>query len=178
MVLYTLYAKADLEGVTSLSLLPTSDICISVQNTTHDQSREKIVIETSQLHEADVPEHEKHRDEHSSHFALTWEGDKHRSTIRVVFDDVGIDGTKKSKRSADEVVTREMTPADDGQYVPILKLDCDGLKPYAFHPMGKEFVAVKSDGSKAEVDLSSGEWSDYGLSSGTSLITRFETKFE
>jgi hypothetical protein len=44
--------------------------------------------------------------------------------------------------------------------------------------MGKEFVAVKSDGSNAEVDLSSGEWSDYGLSSGTSLITRFETKFE
>mmetsp|Transcript_854 Transcript_854/g.1319 ORF Transcript_854/g.1319 Transcript_854/m.1319 type:complete len:189 (-) Transcript_854:226-792(-) len=188
MVLYVLYAKADLEGVTSLFLLPGCDICVSVRNTlTHDQTRERIVIEASeQLHQADVPDHEKHRAEHSNHFALTWEGEKTRSTIRVLSDDGSKETTtgkkgkaKKGTSVGDDIITRDVQPQDDGQFVPILKLECDGLEPYAFHPMGKEFSVVNGGGTKVnDVDLSSGEWSDYDLSSGTSLIKNFETKFE
>ena len=187
MVLYVLYAKADLEGVTSLSLVPGSDICVSVRNTlTQDQKRERIVIEASELHQADVPDHEKHRAEHSSHFALTWEGEQTRSTIRVVNDDdngeasTGKKGKgKKRAKNGDGIVTRDIHPQDDGQFVPILKLECDGLEPYAFHAMGKEFSVINNAEVKVDnVDLSSGEWSDYDLSSGTSLIKNFETKFE
>ena len=191
MVLYVLYAKADLEGLSSLSILPGSDICISVRNTTHDQTRERIVVEASRLQEADVPDHEKHRhEEHSSHFALTWEGEKDRSTIRVIENNTtngtegdGTASPKKEKttkkRNDDGIITRDITPRDEGQFVPILKLECDGLEPYAFHPMGKEFVVVANNGRKVEdVDLSSGEWSDYDLASGTSAVTNFETKFE
>ncbi|KAL7545002.1 hypothetical protein ACHAWF_008372 [Thalassiosira exigua] len=185
MVLYVLYAKADLEGVASLSLTPGSDICVSVRNTlAHDQKRERIVVETSELHRADVPDHEKHRAEHSSHFALTWEGENTRSTIRVL-EGVDVDEKEKKgkakKRShvGDGIVTRDIQLRDNGRFVPILKLECDGLEPYAFHPMGKEFSAINGGGKKIDdVDLSSGEWSDYDLSSGTSLIKNFETKFE
>eukprot|EP00956_Cyclotella_meneghiniana_P002259 scaffold2552_cov59-Cyclotella_meneghiniana.AAC.2 len=175
MVLYTLYAKANLEGITSLSLNPTSDICISVRNSTHDQTREKIIVETSNLQEANVPDNEKHRQEHDHHFALTWNGDKTRSTIRL------IDSSAKQakKKNATDMVVREITLRDDGEYVPILQLECDGLEPYAFHPMGTEFMVIKNDGSKVDnVDLSDGEWSDFELSSGTSLIKNFESKFE
>lgn len=125
-----------------------------------------------------VPDHERHRDEHSNNVALTWEGEKTRSTIRVVVVDDD-DKPKKGKKQIVGIATRDITPRDDGQYIPILKLDCDGLEPYAFHPMGKEFTAVKNDGAKVEsVDLSEGEWSDYDLATGTSLIKNFGTKFE
>mmetsp|Transcript_32516 Transcript_32516/g.69212 ORF Transcript_32516/g.69212 Transcript_32516/m.69212 type:complete len:275 (+) Transcript_32516:172-996(+) len=186
MVLYVLYAKADLEGVTSLSLIPGSDICVSVRNTlTRDQKRERIVIESSELHQADVPDHEKHRAEHSSHFALTWEGEHNRSTIQVIKEDDGEEettGKKKAKKKAsigDNIITRDIQPHDDGQFVPILKLECDGLEPYAFHPMGNEFSVINTGGTKVyNVDLSTGEWSDYDLSSGSSLVKNFDTKFE
>lgn len=175
MVLYTLYAKASLEGIASLSLNPTSDICISVRNSTHDQTREKIIVETSNLQEADVPDNEKHRKEHDHHFALTWNGDKTRSTIRLI-DSSAKQGKKKN---VTKIAAREITMRDDGEYVSILQLECDGLEPYAFHPMGMEFMATKNDGSKVDnIDLSGGEWSDYDLSSGTALIKNFESKFE
>lgn len=181
MVLYVLYAKAELEGVETLSLVPGSDICVSVRNTTQDQKRERIVVE-AELHEADVPEHEKHRSEHASNFALTWEGEHTRSTIRIVEgggDNEKGKGSKKRSNGGDGVVTREITARDDGQFVPILKLECDGLEPYAFHPMGKEFSLVNSGGAKIEnVDLSTGEWSEYDLASGSFLVKNFETKFE
>lgn len=184
MVLYILYAKADLEGVASLSLVPGSDICVSVRNTTQDQKRERIVIESSELHQADVPENEKHRAEHSSHFALKWEGDLTRSTIRVINDDNSNETStmkeKKSTKHGDGIIARDIHhPQDDGQFVPIMKLECDGLEPYAFHPMGKEFSVVNNAGAKVDnVDLSNGEWSAYDLASGTSLVKNFVTKFE
>mmetsp|Transcript_17195 Transcript_17195/g.23636 ORF Transcript_17195/g.23636 Transcript_17195/m.23636 type:complete len:192 (-) Transcript_17195:325-900(-) len=191
MVLFVLYAKADLEGITSLSLVPDANICISVRNSlTHDQKRERIVIDPTELHQAEIPDHEKHRAEHASHFGLTWEGEQTRSTIRILSNTKkeGEDNSsgkhkKNEKRSknnnGDDIVVKNITPHDDGQFVPILKLECDGLEPYAFHPMGEEFAIINNGGSKVmNVDLSSGEWSDYHLESGTSLVQNFESKFE
>ena len=130
MVLYTLYVKADLEGIDSLALNPESNICISVRNPiSREEVRERIVIDPTELHDGEIPDHEKHRSEHPYHFVMKWDGDKKRSTIRIILDDDDDDETKNSV----------VKSTDKGTFVPILQFDCDGLEPYAFHPLGEEF---------------------------------------
>ena len=168
MVLYTLYVKADLEGIDSLSLNPESNICISVRNPiSREEVRERIVIDPTELHDGEIPDHEKHRSEHPYHFVMKWDGDKKRSTIRIILDD------------DDETKNSVVKSTDKGTFVPILQLDCDGLEPYAFHPLGEEFsVTIRDEVKKDAVDLSSGEWNDYDISYGSSSIKNFQTKFE
>mmetsp|Transcript_40332 Transcript_40332/g.121513 ORF Transcript_40332/g.121513 Transcript_40332/m.121513 type:complete len:189 (-) Transcript_40332:23-589(-) len=188
MVLYILYIKADLEGIDSLSFVPGKNICISARNPlSQTETRERIVIDPSELHDAEIPSHEKHRNEAPSHFALKWEGQRTRSTIRILSDSSDEDvsarkegkGKKSSKRAKDGVTLRQMTAEDSERFVPILKLECDGLEPYAFHPMGEEFTLVIKGGvSMEKVDLSSGDWSDYDLSYGSVSVSNFEAKFE
>jgi hypothetical protein len=173
MVVYTLYAKADLEGIDSLSLNPESNICISVRNPiSREEVRERIVIDPTELHDAEIPEHEKHRSEHPYHFVMKWDGDKKRSTIRIVNNNDDDDDDEKMKQTS-------VKSSDKGTFVPILQLDCDGLEPYAFHPLGEEFSITIQDGVKKDaVDLSGGEWNDYDISYGSSSIKNFQTKFE
>jgi len=162
MVRYTLYIKADLEGVSSLKLKKDADICISVVNPLNrEEKRERVVIETSNLRTPGVPAHEKHRAEHPFHFALKWEGEQNRSTIRVLDE---------------PATTRDMEERDS--FVPVLVFDCDGLEPCDFHPMGQEFVVVDKTGKKHDpVDLSSGDWSAYDLSTGSTSVTNLRSKF-
>eukprot|EP00586_Coscinodiscus_wailesii_P020567 CAMPEP_0172510966 /NCGR_PEP_ID=MMETSP1066-20121228/232653_1 /TAXON_ID=671091 /ORGANISM="Coscinodiscus wailesii, Strain CCMP2513" /LENGTH=114 /DNA_ID=CAMNT_0013290149 /DNA_START=399 /DNA_END=743 /DNA_ORIENTATION=- len=114
---------------------------------------------------------------------MKWEGEMTRSTIRIIDDDDVDDKLsgegKNNARSGGGVAVRGISERDSGVFVPILKLECDGLEPYAFHPLGNEFSVINSAGIKGDkVDLSDGEWSDYDLSYGSSLIKNFETKFE
>lgn len=188
MVLYVLYVKADLEGVSSLSLVAGKNICVSVRNPlSQTETRERIVIDPSELHDAEIPSHEKHRDEAPSHVALKWDGQRTRSTIRVLSSSAEEDsstgkegkGKKSKKHRDDDIIVREIVAVNSGHFVPILKLECDGLEPYAFHPMGEEFSLTNKSGIKMEkIDLSSGDWSDYDLSYGTVSVTNFEAKFE
>jgi hypothetical protein len=42
-------------------------------------------------------------------------------------------------------------------------MECRGLEPYAFHPMGNEFKIISDGGTifDKDVDLSEGDWGDY-----------------
>jgi hypothetical protein len=98
---------------------------------------------------------------------MKWDaGERKRSTIRIVTDD--------SNNGVRDIRTH-----DKGTYIPILKLDCDGLEPYAFHPLGEEFSATIREGVTMDsIDLSRGEWNYYDISYGSSSIKNFHTKFE
>jgi len=195
MVIYVLYVKADLEGVDTLSYVLGSNLCISVRNpsTQTAEIREKIVCDASELQEAEVGAHDKHCDTAAHfHFSMKWDKiEQHRSTVRILGDEYNGDatadepkkkGSKKKRRNNDNtgVTLKEAIRSEDsGKFVPILKLECDGLEPYAFHPLGEDFSVTNKAGDKIDkVDLSSGDWSTYELSSGSTSVTNFEAKFE
>mmetsp|Transcript_23713 Transcript_23713/g.35176 ORF Transcript_23713/g.35176 Transcript_23713/m.35176 type:complete len:199 (-) Transcript_23713:111-707(-) len=197
MVVYVLYAKADLQGIASVALIPGANFCISVRNPLyHSEVRENVVIESSDLIDPadgkgkwETPDvHDKHHhQEHPHHFSLKWDGEKERSTIRVLdgsetaTEALKASSTKTKKRSNSShqsEETREIRGEDSGEFVPILAVECQGLEPFAFHPMGGEFLVTnRASVTFDEVDLSEGKWEEYDLATGSTQITNFETKF-
>jgi hypothetical protein len=162
MVLYTLYLKAKLSGVKSLKLKQGSDICLSVRNPVdHEQVRERIVVDSRALEQVVDEESKHHHSKHHekpSHFSMKWSGASSPCTIRVVF-------------------TSEMV--DSETFVPILTLECNGLEPYEFHPLGNEFLVENDAGHVYEnVDLSSGDWNAFDMGEGTTSVLNLTAKFE
>jgi hypothetical protein len=181
MVLYVLSIQADLEGVATVSLKKDADICVSVRNPTNkDEVREKVVIDPTNLQTPEVKAHEKHRAEHAFHLALKWDGEQTRSTIRLVVVGGGGGAQQQQQQlSAQTKKVREVVAEDSGNWVPVLVLDCDGCEPYAFHPMGDEFVVTDRAGVvHDQVDLSGGDWSVYDIGSGSTSVLNLQAKFE
>ena len=87
---------------------------------------------------------------------------------------------KGKKGGGGEVdVPRDITSDDSGEYVPVLAMECRGLEPYAFHPMGNEFKVISEGGAvfDDDVDLSEGDWADYDEENNCSVsINEFESK--
>eukprot|EP00592_Proboscia_alata_P006298 CAMPEP_0194360222 /NCGR_PEP_ID=MMETSP0174-20130528/7519_1 /TAXON_ID=216777 /ORGANISM="Proboscia alata, Strain PI-D3" /LENGTH=192 /DNA_ID=CAMNT_0039131573 /DNA_START=137 /DNA_END=715 /DNA_ORIENTATION=- len=191
MVVYVLYAKADLQGVASLKTIQGANLCVSVRNPVYQSEvREKVVIEADELIEQEKNDismvHDKDiRCEPSHHFSLKWDGEKKRSTIRVidstlieVISKSGKKGKNRNQGNAGASEVREMRSNDSGVFVPLLALDCQGIEPFAFHPMGGEFVVTNKAGDTFDqVDLSEGAWNEFELATGSTAITNFETKF-
>ena len=200
MVVFILYCKADLEGIESLSLLKDgANLCFSVRNPLDQaETREKIVVDPAVLHNSAIATNEKHRDETPNHFAMKWRDATSRSTLRILgaASEVVQDGevnemdrrTKPNKKTsamsnelADALArVRDMKGEDSGNLVPLLAIDCNGLEPYAFHPMGDEFAVVAKQGGKKfdAVDLSDGDWAEYDISTGSVSITNFQSEFQ
>lgn len=185
MVLFTLCIKADLAGVASVALANEANLCISVRNPQNDfEVREKVVLDANEL---EAPGYVGGSlrgldSEPPCHFAIKWDGALKRSTVRVVdLSELQSKNKKGSKESAG--LPREMTDKDSGKFVPVLALECQGLEPYDFHPMGEEFVVTSSNSAESvltkfeKVDLANGEWSGYELASGSCSITNFQAKF-
>lgn len=188
MVVFVLYVKADLEGVVSFGLAPGKDVCVSVRNPLDDtEFREKVVIDSSALEESEKVGGELRGldREPPCHFALKWQGAMKRSTIEVL-NGATTTATANHKKSGKkghgtkpgrETRPKDMLAEESGTFVPMLALECQGLEPYAFHPMGSEFVVTNSSGDTKQVDLSGGSWSEYDLGTGSTSISNFETKF-
>jgi len=191
-----LYAKADLQGVTSMALIPGANLCISVRNPLYDSEvREKVVIESDELlEERHVPLTEQDGDQSGDrdrrepphHFSLTWDGEKSKSTIRVLgSEDMEAEAAKtsgkkkgqKRNQSRRNVEVREMNAKDSGEFVPMLALECQGIEPFAFHSMGGEFRVTNQSDTFDQVDLSGGDWSEFDMATGSTSISKFETKF-
>ena len=183
MVKYILSIKADLQGVSSLALASGANLCISVRNPVTSEVREKIVIETGELQTPDVPAHERHRAEVPSHFALKWDGEQTRSTITILDrteDGAKLTGKKAKKQNRGGLSVRgEVLSDESGLFVPFLALECNGLEPYSFHPMGDEFICIDKAGNEMkDIDLSNGSWNTFDLSTGRTSVTNFESKFD
>ena len=127
MVLFILCVKAELDGVETLSLLRNTNLCFSVRNPLSDyEVREKIVFDPSE-----TLEQEENDREPAHHFAVKWDGSKKYSTL-IVLDEEGsksalkkLNKKKKKGKGDDEVdVPRDVTSDDNGNYVPILAMEC------------------------------------------------------
>lgn len=109
MVVYILYGKVEqMEGIRSLRIDPQSSgngsICLSVRHPTQVQVvRERVIVDTTDLQEPEVPAHEKHRHQAPYHLSANWnkhdaalQGDDARGTLRVLFPE------KKSEYDGDD----------------------------------------------------------------------------
>lgn len=88
---------------------------------------------------------------------------------------------KAGKSAKNKEAPREMTDDDNENFVPVLALDCRGLEPYEFFPMGDEFVVTSTGGVKydEDVDFSEGDWADYDAENDAPVsVSSFESKFE
>lgn len=172
MVLYTLYVKATLEGIESLSIIPNTNICISVRNPLdHNEIREKIVIDPNHFELPTKGSHDKHHKGNNINqpynLAIKWQNtnthtehvDNEKATIRIYFpttttndNNNQIDYKHGSKGHAKEIelimnkLKSSLTHTDSmtGQFIPMLLLDCNNCEPYIFHPLGNEFQIIPS----------------------------------
>lgn len=155
MVLFLLYLKADLENVDCISLNHGANLCFNIRNPLSDfEKREKVVVDTSEY----VAQEEGSR-EPPFHFGLKWEGSKKMSVLTIL-DEAATKTALKKKKG---VAVRDYNADDSGNWVPILAIECRGLEPTEFFPIGGEFT-VKSNGGKEfsdDVDLSEGDWAEY-----------------
>ena len=86
---------------------------------------------------------------------------------------------KGGKKKGDVDVPRDMTADDSGEYVPVLAMECRGIEPYEFYPLGNEFKVVSSGGAvfEEDVDLSEGDWGDYDEDNDEAVgVNEFESK--
>ncbi len=169
----------------SITMKKDVNICIDVMNPlSGEETREKVVIDPTELIE------DENSKEPPYHFGLSWEGSKKKSVLTVLDADslkATLKKTSKKGKKAkgggeDPRMPRAYTSDDNEAFVPILALECRGLEPYAFHPMGGEFL-VESEGGMVfegeDVDLSEGDWADYDGDNDISVsISDFESKFE
>lgn len=126
---------------------------------------------------SEIVEQEENTHEPPCHFALKWEGSKKRATLQVVDDPKA--ALKKKKYKGE--LPRDYKAEDSGRWVPILAVECRGLEPYAFHPIGDEFVVESEGGAMfaSDVDLSEGDWAEYDEENDAAVsISEFEAKFE
>ena len=168
----------------SLALKKDANFCIDIRNPLSDyEIREKVVINPEEY----IDQEENSR-EPPCHFAIKWDGSKKRSTVEILDSDACKSTLKKSgkkgkggKGNQGEVgIPREMTAEDSGEFVPVLALECRGVEPFSFYPMGSEFVVVSEGGGKfdEDVDLSEGDWADYDEEHDISVsVSEFESKF-
>jgi hypothetical protein len=139
----------------------------------------------------DLIEQEENSKETPYHFGIRWQGSKKASVLTVLDADSLKSALKKSGKKGkkakggnvdDPRIPRSLTEEDNETYVPILAVECRGIEPYCFHPMGGEFKVVSEGGMSFEgddVDFSEGDWADYDAENDLSVsISEFESKFE
>ena len=145
------------------------------------ETREKVVFNPSETLEQD----ESDRDP-PHHFRVKWEGSKKFSTL-IALDEEGSKSAlkklkkkgKKGGQGGEVDVPRDVSSDDNGEYVPVLAMECRGLEPYSFHPMGNEFKVIGEGGAvfDDDVDLSEGDWADYDEENDCAVsVNEFESK--
>ena len=174
MVLFLLYMKAELEGVTSVTL--RDNLIINVKNPLSDfETRDNVVVNASEYVEQDEgspqPPH---------HFGLKWEGSKKKSTLTVLSSEEAKTALKKkTKKKKDVEVPGEYDEANSGSFAPILAVECRGLEPAEF--VNGEFVVTATGGTifTEDVDFSEGDWADYDAENDAPVsLSSVEFKWE
>ena len=158
MVVFMLFMKAELENISSIQLQKDQNLRLSVKNPLSDyESRDNIIVNPT-----DFVEQADNSREPDHNFALTWEGSKKKSTLTALTAEQ-IKTLFKKKKGA--LLPKESYSAEDsGKFVPLLAVECRGLEPSAFFPMGEEFTATSEGGYEFDaeaVDFSEGDWTEY-----------------
>ena len=145
------------------------------------ETREKIVFDPSETLDQDEGDREP-----AHHFRVKWEGSKKFSTLIVLDEEGAKSAMKKLKKkggkkggSGEVDVPRDVTSDDNGEFVPVLAMECRGMEPYAFHPLGNEFKVVSEGGAvfEEDVDLSDGDWGEYDEENDLAVgVNEFDSK--
>lgn len=171
-----LFIKAELENVSSVSLKMNENLRISVKNPLSDfESRDNIIVNPT-----DFVEQAEHSREPEHNFALSWEGSKKKSTLTVLSPDQVKTILKKKKKV--QLPKDTYSAEDSGHFVPILAVECRGLEPSAFFPMGQEFIVTSERGFEFDaeaVDFSESDWADYDADNDMAVsVSDIEFKWE
>eukprot|EP01083_Nonionella_stella_P009711 27841_1 len=182
MVRYTLSLQATLDSVASIKWDDAETLlCCTIQHPTDPSDiKEKVVVDFSSLEES-ATEHEnmtkvtnslkpshntKKRGEKPCHFHVTW-SDGSKGTVRVV----ELNNSPDDDDDEEEDIRSE-------EWFPVLTLECDNAEPSAFCPLGKEFTVTNKSGTVYNnVDLSTGGWREYDMSSGDTSVIKLKSKF-
>jgi hypothetical protein len=173
MVLFLLYIKAELENVGSIDLKKDASLCLSVRNPLSDfEVREKVVMNATEPVEQDESSRSP-----AHHLSIKWEGSK-KASIMTILDEAAAKSALKKKKG---VQVRPFTADDSGNWVPILAVECRGLEPSGFSPMGDDFVVTSTEGTefREDVDLSDADWAEYDEDNDQSVsLSEIEFKWE
>ena len=128
---------------------------------------------------SETVEQEESAREKPHHLTLKWEGSKKASILQVLDDKEAASALKKKKYKGEK--PRAYSGEDNGNWIPILAMECRGLEPYAFHPMKDEFIITSEGGAKfdEEIELGDGDWADYDADADAPVsLEGIEFKFE
>lgn len=157
-----------------MSIKQDTNLCISVRNPLSDyEVREKVTFNPSECIEQDEGARQ-----NPHHLSLKWEGNKKAAMLEAL-DVTAAKAALKKKKCKEQI--RDINEDDSGSWVPILAVECRGLEPYAYHPIGDEFIVTSQGGVKfsSEVDVSEGDWADYDEENDASVsLSDVEFKFE
>jgi hypothetical protein len=120
------------------------------------------------------------------HFSIKWEGSKKSSVLTVLSVQELKTALKKKKgksKGENPRMIRALTADDSDVFVPVAAFSTRGIEPYAFHPMGGEFIVTSEGGhvfddDENEVDLSE-DWGDYDIENDIAVsISDFSSKLK
>jgi hypothetical protein len=156
--LFLLCIKAELDNVASVALPDDAIFVLDVKNPSGDDVREGVRVSPLETHELTGSRGE-------ANFRLKWARDaRHEATLNV---------------QAVKGVTRALTAADAGKFVPVAGFECRGLEPVGWRPENG-FTVTSAAGTRfEEADLSEREWADYCEKGGDSVsVMELEYRFE
>ncbi|KAI8465861.1 MAG: hypothetical protein J3K34DRAFT_435695 [Monoraphidium minutum] len=157
MPTFLLYVKADLENVAALALKKGAHYCIDVKESAGSEQRDGVYVTANDTHELNGSKG-------NANFVMKFDkASKHEAYLNVL----EVKG-----------VTRDITEADSGKWVPVIAFECRGLEPVAYHP--EDEWTAKGGGGQAfdPVDLRD-DWADYDEKLGDSVtVMGVEAKFE
>lgn len=166
----------------SVSISSTANLCIDIRNPQSDwETRERVIVDPTEFVEQDEGAREP-----PHHFSIKWEGSKKSSVLTVLSVQLLKTALKKKRgksKGVDPHMTRALTADDSDVFVPVAAFDTRGIEPYAFHPMGGEFIVTSEGGhvfdeDEDAVDLSE-DWGDYDVENDIAVsISDFVSKFE
>lgn len=159
MVLFLLYMKAEMEHVESVTLPSDATLCLNVRNPLSDyEVRDKVELN---LNETVVQDESDRTPPH--HLALKWDGAKKASTLTVLDTAAAKTALKKKKGIP---IPGPYTAEVEGDFAPILAVECRGIEPYG-NLVGGTFVVASAQGGTTftgddvNAPVIEGDWADY-----------------
>ena len=166
MPIFVLWAKAELDGVASLTY-PFPGACwkFDIQQGAGSETREGVIVDPEETHELQDTKNG------VANFVVKFPGDKKQSYLTFL--------EPSSKDLEKKKINLRSQKADDGDMVPILAMDCRGLEPIKWYPTGPYEAEAESGVTFDNVKLDEGDdWCEYDEKSGTSMTVGKDIQYE
>ena len=166
MPIIVLYAKAELDGVKTLTYpFPSTQWKFDVQQAAGSETREGVIMDPEEVCELSDTK------SGTANFVIKFPCDKKQSHLEFL-------NPADKQLEKKKIVIRSQT-ADDTGMVPILAMDCRGLEPTKWYPTGPYEAESESGVTFDAVKLDEGDdWCDYDEKSETSMTIGKDIQYE